>query len=75
MADKTDLMTSFDKVNDLLNKIAPDGEIMDINPIAKIDEWIPTGWYLLNAAISGRDNAIWHRFTTRQEHPTCQAYC
>jgi RecA/RadA recombinase len=57
MADKKTptggIMTSFDQLNDLLNKIAPDGEMMDINPIAKIDEWIPTGWYLLNAAFSG----------------------
>jgi len=45
--------TSFSKLNDILNKIAPDGEMIDINPIAKIDEWIPTGWYILNAALSG----------------------
>ena len=44
---------SWDKLNTLLNKIAPDGEMMDINPIAKIDEWIGTGWYILNAAFSG----------------------
>ena len=44
---------SFSKLNDLLNTIAPDGEILDINPIAKIDEWIPSGWYILNAALSG----------------------
>ena len=44
---------SFSKLNDLLNKIAPDGEILDINPIAKIDEWISTGSYILNAALSG----------------------
>ena len=29
---------SFSKLNDFLNTIAPDGEILDINPIAKIDE-------------------------------------
>lgn len=45
--------TSFSKLNDMLNKIAPDGEIIDINPLGKIDEWIPTGWYILNAALSG----------------------
>jgi RecA/RadA recombinase len=44
---------SFSKLNDLLNKIAPDGEMLDINPIAKIDEWISTGSYILNAALSG----------------------
>jgi RecA/RadA recombinase len=44
---------SFSKLNDLLNTIAPDGEMLDINPIARIDEWIPTGWYILNAALSG----------------------
>lgn len=44
---------SFSKLNDFLNTIAPDGEILDINPIAKIDEWLPTGSYILNAALSG----------------------
>lgn len=44
---------SFSALNDFLNTIAPDGEILDINPIAKIDEWIPTGSYILNAALSG----------------------
>ena len=53
MAKKKEESTSFSKLNDLLNKIAPDGEIIDVNPIGKIDEWIPTGWYILNAALSG----------------------
>lgn len=53
MAKKKEETTSFSKLNDLLNKIAPDGEIIDVNPIGKIDEWIPTGWYILNAALSG----------------------
>ena len=44
---------SFSQLNDFLNNIAPDGEILDINPIAKIDEWIGTGSYILNAALSG----------------------
>lgn len=44
---------SFSKLNDFLNTIAPDGEMLDINPIAKIDEWIGTGSYILNAALSG----------------------
>lgn len=43
----------FSKLNDFLNTIAPDGEMLDINPIAKIDEWIGTGSYILNAALSG----------------------
>jgi len=44
---------SFSKLNDFLNTIAPDGEMLDINPLAKIDEWISTGSYVLNAALSG----------------------
>lgn len=44
---------SFSELNDFLNTIAPDGEIIDDNPIAKIDEWISTGSYILNAALSG----------------------
>jgi RecA/RadA recombinase len=44
---------SFSELNDFLNTIAPDGEMIEDNPIAKIDEWIPTGWYILNAALSG----------------------
>ena len=45
--------TSFSQLNDFLNEIAPDGDIIDVNPIAKIDEWISTGSYILNAALSG----------------------
>jgi len=44
---------SFSELNDFLNKIAPEGEILDVSPIAKIDEWISTGSYVLNAALSG----------------------
>lgn len=44
---------SFSQLNDLLNKIAPDGDMIEVNPIAKIDEWISTGSYILNAALSG----------------------
>ncbi len=44
---------SFSKLNDFLNTIAPDGEMLDINPIARINEWIGTGSYILNAALSG----------------------
>jgi hypothetical protein len=56
MAKKTSTTSgagSFSQLNDILNKIAPDGEILDINPIARIDEWIGTGSYILNAALSG----------------------
>jgi len=45
--------TPFDKINDLLSSINPDGGMMDVNPLAKIDEWIPTGNYILNAVLSG----------------------
>jgi len=45
--------SSFSELNDFLNTIAPDGEIIDDNPMAKIDEWISTGSYILNAALSG----------------------
>ena len=43
----------FSKLNDFLNTIAPMGGMLDVNPIAKIDEWIPTGSYIMNAALSG----------------------
>lgn len=45
--------SSFSKLSDMLDKIAPDGAIIDDNPIAQIDEWISTGSYILNAALSG----------------------
>jgi len=45
--------SSFSELNDFLNSIAPDGDIIDVSPIAKIDEWISTGSYILNAALSG----------------------
>jgi RecA/RadA recombinase len=45
--------SSFLKLSDALNKIAPDGDIIETSPLAKIDEWIPTGSYILNAALSG----------------------
>lgn len=43
----------FDKINDILGAINPNGAMMDVNPIAKIDEWISTGNYILNAVLSG----------------------
>jgi len=44
---------SFNELNDLLTKFSPDGAIVDDSIYAKIDEWIPTGSYILNAAMSG----------------------
>jgi RecA/RadA recombinase len=45
--------SSFSKLSDALDKIAPDGALIDDSPFAKIDEWISTGSYILNAALSG----------------------
>lgn len=44
---------SFNELNDILSKISPNGDILEDSIYAKIDEWIPTGSYILNAAISG----------------------
>jgi RecA/RadA recombinase len=52
-ATKVKERASFSELNNLLNKIAPDGEMIELNPIAKIDEWLPTGSYIFNAALSG----------------------
>lgn len=49
----TAIKGGFNSLNDFLNTIAPDGELIEDNPIAKIDEWIGTGYYILNAALSG----------------------
>jgi len=51
MAKKT--QSSFSVLSDALDKVAPDGAIIDDSPLAKIDEWIGTGSYILNAALSG----------------------
>ena len=45
--------SSFSKLSDALDKVAPDGALIDDSPFAKIDDWIPTGSYILNAALSG----------------------
>jgi len=45
--------TSFNALNDMLSKFSPDGAIIEESIYAKIDEWIPTGSYILNAAMSG----------------------
>jgi len=44
---------TFSELNDALTKISPDGAIIEDSIYAKIDEWIPTGSYILNAAMSG----------------------
>jgi len=44
---------SFLELNDELNKFSPDGEILEDSIFARIDEFIPTGPYILNAALSG----------------------
>jgi len=45
--------SSFSEFNDLLSQFSPDGAIIEESLYAKIDEWIPTGSYILNAALSG----------------------
>jgi RecA/RadA recombinase len=44
---------TFSELNDALSKISPTGAIIEDSIYAKIDEWIPTGSYILNAAMSG----------------------
>jgi RecA/RadA recombinase len=46
-------VASFSTLNDMLSKFSPDGAIIEDSIYAKIDEWIPTGSYILNAALSG----------------------
>jgi hypothetical protein len=50
---KKKTVSSFSTLSDALDKIAPDGALIDDSPFAKIDEWLPTGSYILNAVISG----------------------
>jgi len=50
---KSSEKTSFNELNDILSKLSPDGAIIEDSIYAKIDEWIPTGSYILNAALSG----------------------
>jgi len=45
--------SSFSELNNLLSEFSPDGAIIEDSLYAKIDEWIPTGSYILNAALSG----------------------
>lgn len=44
---------SFSELNDVLSQISPDGDILEDSVYARIDEFIPTGPYILNAALSG----------------------
>lgn len=51
--EKTTVRSNFSEINDLLSKFSPDGAIIEDSIYAKIDEWIPTGSYIFNAALSG----------------------
>lgn len=44
---------SFGDLDDKLSKISPLGSIVTKNEFSKIDHWIPTGNYMLNAQVSG----------------------
>jgi RecA/RadA recombinase len=44
---------SFSALDEKLSKLSPRGSIITKNAFSKIDEWIPTGNYMLNAQISG----------------------
>jgi RecA/RadA recombinase len=44
---------SFSDLDEKLTKISPLGSVVTKNAFSKIDEWIPTGNYMLNAQISG----------------------
>lgn len=44
---------SFDELDKTMSKIDPLGSVMTENEFSRIDEWISTGNYILNAQISG----------------------
>jgi hypothetical protein len=44
---------SFTELDTALSKVNEKGSIITNNTFSKIDEWIPSGNYLLNAHISG----------------------
>lgn len=44
---------SFSELDTVLSKISPKGSIITGNTFSKIDEWIDTGNYLLNAQLTG----------------------
>lgn len=50
---KTTKTASFSDLNDVLSEFSPDGDILEDSVYARIDEFIPTGPYILNAALSG----------------------
>ena len=49
----TDGKMSFNDLNDKLSKFSPEGSIIEDSIYARIDEWIRTGSYIFNAALSG----------------------
>ncbi|MFA5154543.1 MAG: hypothetical protein WC554_18510, partial [Clostridia bacterium] len=51
--EKENQVKSFLDLNDALNVISPTGSILEDSIYAKIDEYIGTGSYILNAALSG----------------------
>jgi hypothetical protein len=51
--EKNKKSASFSELNDALNVFSPHGDILEDSVYAKIDEFIPTGPYILNAALSG----------------------
>ena len=54
MAKKTEKkQASFSDLNDALSKFSPDGDILENSVYARIDEFIGTGSFILNAALSG----------------------
>ena len=44
---------SFNDLDEQLTKISPKGSVISTNSYSRIDEWISTGNYLLNAQLSG----------------------
>lgn len=44
---------SFNDLDEQLTKISPKGSVISANSYSRIDEWISTGNYLLNAQLSG----------------------
>lgn len=44
---------SFNDLDEQLTKINPKGSVISINSYSRIDEWISSGNYLLNAQFSG----------------------
>jgi len=54
MAKKTEKkVASFSDLNDALSVFSPDGDILEDSIYARIDEFVSTGSFILNAAMSG----------------------